>query len=84
MNTSRTDPAHGPRRPFAPRLANTYAPSHAQTLLLMRLARGPLAWTDCDVFDARELVAAGVIHHDRATDLVGITADGRRLLEAAP
>lgn len=81
---TRTDTAHGPRRPFAPRLRPTPHLTHAQTRLLMLLARGPRPWTDCDVFDSREMVAAGVIRHDRTTDTLAITADGRRLLEAAP
>jgi hypothetical protein len=82
----RLDPAHGLHRPFAPRLRPPPVPqlTHAQTRLLMLLARRPRLWTDCDVFDARGLVAAGVVEHDRVTDLVSITPAGRRLLEAAP
>jgi hypothetical protein len=59
-------------------------PTHAQTRLLMALARhGPRPWTDCEVFETRSLELAGLVTHDRETDRVAVTMAGRRFLTAA-
>lgn len=57
-------------------------PTPSQEAILAELRRCPALLTDLPARDARSLLYAGYVEHDRRTDVVSVTLAGRGYLEA--